>query len=216
MQIAEEVARILLQINAIKISPQNPFTWASGLYSPMYCDNRILLSYPDERTRVKKLFEQRSADFGSFEYIAGVATGGIPLGALLADQMRMPFAYVRSATKGHGKKNRIEGMREGNYKVLVIEDLISTGSSSLKAVDSLRDRDCGVMGILAIFSYGLDVASENFEKANCRLETLTNFAAMIDVAEKMDLIDKTDIQLLKDWRKDPIAWSDMMKERAGQ
>ena len=103
MQIAEEVARILLQINAIKISPQNPFVWASGLFSPIYCDNRILLSYPDERTRVKKLFEQMSADFGSFDYIAGVATGGIPLGALLADQMRMPFAYVRSSTKGHGK-----------------------------------------------------------------------------------------------------------------
>ena len=167
MKIASEVAQNLLQANAIKLSPQAPFTWASGLKSPIYCDNRITLSYPDIRTSIIKAFQEKAKNFQDFDTVAGVATAGIPHGALLAQALNLPFIYVRSKAKGHGRQNQIEGKISGNEKVLVIEDLISTGGSCLQAVDALQQEGCQVVGVLAIFTYGFQKAVDAFAAADC-------------------------------------------------
>lgn len=177
------VARRLLEIKAIKLQPQQPFTWASGWESPIYCDNRLALSYPQVRSMIKeKLVEVARSKFNGIEAIAGVATAGIPQGALLADALDLPFLYVRSKAKGHGMENMIEGKVTEGQKVLVVEDLVSTGGSSLKAVQDLRNAGFEVIGMAAIFTYGFEVARENFEKANVKLVCLSDYEALLPQA----------------------------------
>jgi len=206
MTISAEVAQSLLQIKAIKLSPQNPFTWASGMQSPIYCDNRILLSYPAIRNTVVEALTTTSKQFESFDLVAGVATAGIAHGALLAHTIEAPFVYVRSAAKNHGRQNLIEGHLKGTEKVLVIEDLISTGGSSLKAVEAVRERGCEVVGVLAIFSYGFEKASQAFEAANCPLITLSNYKTLIQEALDNQYITESDFELLERWRENPENW----------
>ena len=201
MNIAEEVAKRLLQIKAIKLSPQNPFTWASGIISPIYCDNRIVLSHPEARSFIKSAFIKCVKRFPEFNKIAGVATAGIPHGVLLADALDMPFIYVRSKAKAHGRQNLIEGELSKGDKVLVIEDLISTGGSSLKAIEVLVEAGAKVVGISAIFTYGFDKAIKSFEVAGYPLATLSNYDILINEAVKTNFIQKSDVQLLKNWRK---------------
>lgn len=196
---AATIAQKLLQIKAIKLSPQSPFTWASGIQSPIYCDNRIVLSHPDVRNFVKQAFLEKAKEFGHFNKIAGVATAGIAHGALLADVMNMPFIYIRSKAKGHGRKNLIEGELQGNEQVLVVEDLISTGGSSLKAVEAVRETGATVVGVIAIFTYGFEKARIAFEAANCPLKTLSNYNTLINEAVKTNYIQDSDVQLLKNW-----------------
>jgi len=200
MTIANEVAKHLLQIKAIKLSPQNPFTWASGIQSPIYCDNRITLSYPEVRNTIKAAFAQESSAFGDFDIVIGVATAGIPHGALLADAIGKPFAYVRSKAKGHGRQNLIEGEVKAGQKALVIEDLISTGGSCIKAVDALRENDIEVVGVMAIFTYGFEKAVRAFEKADCKFATLSNYDALIEEALASNYISENDLKVLTDFR----------------
>lgn len=211
MKIASEVAQNLLQANAIKLSPQAPFTWASGLKSPIYCDNRITLSYPDIRTGIIKAFQEKAKSFQGFDTIAGVATAGIPHGALLAQALNLPFIYVRSKAKGHGRQNQIEGRITGSEKVLVIEDLISTGGSCLQAVDALRQEGCEVVAVLAIFTYGFQKAVDAFAAADCSFDTLSNYGALIEAAIETGYISKEDELTLQQWRENPQAWSDQQK-----
>jgi len=207
MEIASAIARKLLQIKAIKLNPHNPFTWASGIQSPIYCDNRIALSYPEVRTLIKEGFGKTSKSFEEFDMIAGVATAGISHGALLADLLEKPFIYVRSKAKGHGRQNLIEGEVRSGAKILVIEDLISTGGSSLKAVEALRAADLKVVGTMAIFSYGFDIAKTAFENANCPLETLSDYETLLKEASEIGYIQSEDEKILKQWRKDPKNWN---------
>ncbi|MBN1253355.1 MAG: orotate phosphoribosyltransferase [Bacteroidales bacterium] len=201
------IAQELLQINAIKLNPANPFTWASGWKSPIYCDNRKILSYPKIREIVKNAFaDMLIEEFGMPDVIAGVATGAIAHGMLVADILDIPFVYVRDSSKKHGLTNIIEGVLEANQKVVVIEDLVSTGGSSLKAVETIREKGAEVLGMLAIFSYGFEMAENNFNKANCKLETLTNYQILIDIALETKYIKETDIETLKQWRKNPDTW----------
>lgn len=200
MDIAAKVAQQLLQIKAIKLSPQNPFTWASGIKSPIYCDNRIVLSHPEARNIVKEALVEKASQFGEFDVIAGVATAGIPHGALLADAMNMPFIYVRSKAKEHGRQNLIEGEIKGGERVLVIEDLISTGGSSVKAIESVREAGCEVVGVLAIFSYGFDKAKRTFDAANCKFDTLSNYDAMIKEAIASGYVTEADVEMLQEFR----------------
>ncbi|MDX1350194.1 MAG: orotate phosphoribosyltransferase, partial [Putridiphycobacter sp.] len=173
---ALKVAEFLLQIKAVKLQPQNPFTWASGWQSPIYCDNRKVLSYPKVRTYIRQVFVDTIIDtYGKPDVIAGVATGGIAIGALIAEQMGLPFIYVRSSAKAHGMQNQIEGYYEKGQKVIVIEDLISTGGSSLKAVEALREGGLNVSGLVAIFTYGFEQAQKNFNDANCKYTVLTDY-----------------------------------------
>ncbi|MBR6878442.1 MAG: orotate phosphoribosyltransferase [Bacteroidales bacterium] len=202
------LATHLLQIKAVKLSPQNPFTWASGLHSPIYCDNRVTLSYPMVRTFIRQQFvEQLMQHYGKPDVIAGVATGGIAQGALVAQELGLPFAYVRSEKKSHGMQNQIEGVIESGQSVIVIEDLVSTGKSSLLAVDALREAGANVKGMLAIFTYQLPSADENFKAKNCPLFTLTNYETLIHKAIEENYITEADQQSLMEWRKDPQAWS---------
>lgn len=203
-----EVARHLLQIKAIKLNPQNPFTWASGRKSPVYCDNRVVLSYPAVRSFIQEQFVALAASFAAIEGVAGVATAGIPHGALLADRLGLPFIYIRSKAKAHGRQNQIEGELKPGASYLVIEDLISTGGSSLKAVDSLRTAGGKVAGVLAIFSYGFPEAEAAFRAANCPMHTLTNYEALIEEAIETGYVTADQQALLQAWRKDPIAWSE--------
>lgn len=207
MNFATEVARNLLQIKAIKLSPQSPFTWASGLKSPIYCDNRTLLSYPPIRDMVIEGLVEKSELFQPFDLVAGVATAGIPHGALLADRLKLPFVYVRAKAKEHGRQNLIEGELKSGQRVLVIEDLISTGGSSLQAVDALRSEGCVVVGVLAIFSYEFDGAKASFNQADCRLETLSDYSTMTQVAVESAYVSPADQETLKLWRQDPKQWS---------
>ena len=200
MNIAAQVAQQLLQIKAIKLSPQNPFTWASGIKSPIYCDNRIVLSHPVARNIVKEALVKKALQFGKFDVIAGVATAGIPHGALLADAMNMPFIYVRSKAKEHGRQNLIEGEIKGGERVLVIEDLISTGGSSVKAIESVREAGCEVVGALAIFSYGFEKAKRTFDAANCKFDTLSNYDAMIHEAIASGYVTEADVEMLQEFR----------------
>ncbi|MDE5573179.1 MAG: orotate phosphoribosyltransferase [Muribaculaceae bacterium] len=208
----ENLARILaeklLNISAIKLQPLNPFTWASGWNSPIYTDNRKTLSYPDVRSFIKiELCRLIMENFGEADAVAGVATGAIAQGALVADQLGLPYVYVRSTPKDHGLENLIEGNLKPGQKVVVIEDLISTGGSSLKAVEAIRAAGCEVVGMVAIFTYGFPVAVEAFKKANVTLLTLSNYNAMLDAALKIKYIDNDDIDTLKEWRKDPANWT---------
>lgn len=201
------IAKELLQINAIKLSPANPFTWASGWKSPIYCDNRKILSYPKSRDIVKKAFaDMVKKEFGVPDVIAGVATGAIAHGILVAEALDIPFVYVRSTSKQHGLANQIEGVLKEGQTVVVIEDLVSTGGSSLKAVEALRGAGAKVIGMLAIFSYGFDVAKENFAKAKCELKTLTNYHSLIDIAADTNYIEADEIQTLEKWRMAPSEW----------
>jgi len=201
------VSDFLLQIKAIKLNNTNPFTWASGLRSPIYCDNRVTLSYPKVRTYMRQQFVDAIQDtFGDVDAVVGVATGGIAQGALIAQELGVPFAYVRSASKGHGLENMIEGVVEAGQSVVVVEDLISTGGSSLKAVAALREAKCNVKGMVAIFSYQLPVAAENFEKAKCKLITLADYETMIGRALENNYIKDSDFESLSEWRNDPKKW----------
>jgi orotate phosphoribosyltransferase len=199
----------LLKIKAIKLRPQEPFTWASGWKSPIYCDNRKVNSYPEVRTYVKlRLVGLILEHYPEVEAIAGVATGGIAQGALVAQELGLPFVYVRSEAKSHGLTNQIEGEIHAGQTVVVIEDLVSTGKSSLIAVNALREKGCIVKGMAAIFTYGLDVAVKNFADANVDLRTLTNYDTLLEVACKEDYIRPSDQESLSNWRKNPEAWSD--------
>ena len=203
-KVASEVARSLLQIKAIKLQPTNPFTWASGVKSPIYCDNRKILSYPDIRSYVKsQLAVSINEKFAKPDVIAGVATGGIAHGALVAEAMGLPFVYIRSNVKAHGLNNMIEGELGQGKKVVVVEDLVSTGGSSLKAVDAIRAENCQVLGMTAIFTYGFDIAKENFEKSDCKLVTLSHYDILIQEALKENYIEEKDFELLQTWRKNP-------------
>ncbi|MCH2082504.1 MAG: orotate phosphoribosyltransferase [Saprospiraceae bacterium] len=208
MNIAKDVAQRLLQIKAIKLSPQNPFTWASGLKSPIYCDNRIVLSYPEHRAAVIKAFAEQSASYPVFDLIAGVATAGIAHGALLAEKLNAPFIYVRSKAKAHGRQNQIEGDLKKGAKVLVIEDLISTGGSSIAAVEALRQAGAEVIATMAIFTYEFDKAQQTFDNANCPFSTLSNYTSLLEVAQEMKYISEKEVKLLKKWRQNPQEWSE--------
>jgi len=206
-EIANKLVNQLLEIKAIKLQPENPFTWASGWKSPIYCDNRKTLSYPHVRNFIKHEFAQiLKQKYPEAEVIAGVATGAIAIGALVADELNMPFVYVRPKPKGHGLENLVEGNLEANSKVVIIEDLISTGGSSLKAVEAVRKADCEVLGMLAIFTYNFPISTENFSKSNCELFTLANYDYLIEHALKENYINKDVISTLKDWRKNPDKW----------
>ncbi|MEK7256249.1 MAG: orotate phosphoribosyltransferase [Bacteroidota bacterium] len=200
MNIATEVAKRLLQIKAIKLSPQKPFTWASGIQSPIYCDNRIVLSHPEIRDFIKSCFVEKSKEFGNFDAVAGVATAGIAHGMMLADALQKPFAYVRSKPKEHGRQNLVEGELQPGWRVLVVEDLISTGGSSLAAVEGVRQAGCEVAGVLAIFSYGFEKAQQAFQTANCPLETLSTYDVLVREALTSKYINLHDLDLLTTWR----------------
>lgn len=200
-------AEKLLKIKAIKLQPANPFTWASGWKSPLYCDNRKTLSYPSLRNFVKLEITRLILEkFGQVDAIAGVATGAIPQGALVADALNLPFVYVRATPKDHGLENLIEGELRPGMKVVVVEDLVSTGGSSLKAVEAIRRDGCEVIGMIAAFTYGFDVAVKAFKEAKVPLVTLTNYEMVIDVALRTDYIDKDDVETLEEWRRDPANW----------
>lgn len=208
---AYKIAEFLLQIKAIKLQPENPFTWASGLKSPIYCDNRKTLSYPSIRTFIRNQFVYTINNyFEKPDVIAGVATGGIAQGALVAQEMDLPFVYVRSEAKKHGLTNMIEGDVESGQKVIVIEDLISTGGSSLKAVQALREKGCVVKGMAAIFTYGFAEAESNFKDANCILQTLCNYETLIIEALNKNYINQKDLESLKKWRLNPANWGDSL------
>ena len=201
------IAKHLLQIKAIKLEPAKPFLWASGWKSPIYCDNRLVLSFPETRKLVCRSFCDLIHDVHpDVSLIAGVATGAIAHGVLVADSLDLPFAYVRAAPKAHGIAGQVEGKVRSGDRVVVIEDLVSTGHSSLSAVDALRETGCEILGLLAIFTYGFDVASENFQKYNCKFQTLTNYHKLIEVAREMGLVSPEQLDTLKDWRKDPAGW----------
>lgn len=209
---AVTVSNFLLQIKAIKLDNANPFTWASGLRSPIYCDNRVTLSYPKVRTYIRQQFVEAIQDeFGDVEAIVGVATGGIAQGALIAQELGLPFAYVRSSSKGHGLENMIEGVVEKGQSVVVVEDLVSTGGSSLKAVDALKAAGCNVKGMVAIFTYNLTSAKDNFEKAKCKLITLADYDIMIEQAAENNIIKGSDIKSLVKWKEDPKKWAENFK-----
>lgn len=202
------LAEKLLKISAIKLQPQNPFTWASGWNSPIYTDNRKTLSYPEIRTFIKvELCRIIMENFGMPDAIAGVATGAIAQGALVADELGLPYVYVRSTPKDHGLENLIEGNVKPGQRVVVIEDLISTGGSSLKAVQALRNAGCEVIGMAAIFTYGFPVAEKAFQEANVDLCTLSNYNAMLEAALATNYIRSQDIETLSEWRKDPASWT---------
>jgi orotate phosphoribosyltransferase len=206
-EIENKIAEFLLQIKAIKLQPTNPFTWASGIVSPIYCDNRITLSYPTIRTYIRQQFtETIQEEFGSVDMISGVATAGIPQGALVAQELGVPFTYVRASAKGHGRQNLIEGEVVDGQRVVVIEDLVSTGKSSLQAIQALRDAGCNVVGLVSIFSYGLEEAEENFKEAKCRFLSLSNFDALLNFAVSDNYITDADKRILEDWRRDPKGW----------
>ena len=201
-------AEKLLKVKAIKLQPSNPFTWASGWKSPFYCDNRKTLSYPTLRNFVKVEISRIILEkFGQVDAIAGVATGAIAQGALVAEELNLPFVYVRSSPKDHGLENLIEGELRPGMKVVVIEDLISTGGSSLKAVEAIRRDGCEVIGMIASYTYGFPVAVEAFKNANVELVTLTNYEAVLEVAVKTGYINEEDVALLDAWRKDPAHWT---------
>ncbi len=202
-----KVAEFLLQIKAVKLSPKKPFTWASGWKSPIYCDNRKTLSYPAVRTYIRQQFVHViNSEFGRPDMIAGVATGGIAHGALVAHDLGLPFIYVRSGAKDHGMKNQVEGDLTVGRNVVVVEDLVSTGQSSLNAVEALRAEGCEVKGMVSIFTYGFDEAAKAFAKAKVHLHSLTNYSILVDQALRDEYITEKDLLPLNEWRKDPANW----------
>lgn len=205
--VAHKVAAHLLEIQAIKLSVKKPFTWASGWKSPIYCDNRLALSYPKIRSYIKEqLAEAIQNEFEGVEAIAGVATAGIPQGALVAEVLGLPFIYVRSKPKGHGMTNMIEGKVVKNQKVVLIEDLISTGGSSLKAAKAIQEAGMNVLGMAAIFTYGFEIARQNFSNENIKVITLSNYASMLEEATDLKYISEKELVSLKAWRVDPEHW----------
>ena len=201
------VAEKLLKVKAIKVQPSNPFTWASGWKSPIYCDNRKTLSYPDVRTLIKiEIARIIRETYDDVDVVAGVATGAIAQGAMVADELGLPFVYVRSAPKDHGLENLIEGDLKPGQKVVVVEDLISTGGSSLKAVEALRKDGCEVVGMVAIFTYGFPLAEQKFKEAGVQLTTLSNYEAVSSHLVDTDYITESDRATLQEWRKDPANW----------
>ena len=203
----KKIAQLLLQINAIKLNPATPFIWASGWKSPIYCDNRKTLSYPKVRQVIKENFcDIIKSKYPEADGIAGVATGAIAIGILVAEELGLPFIYIRSSAKGHGMENQIEGDYQKGNKYVVIEDLISTGGSSLNAVNALRSTKCEVLGMIAIFSYGFPLAVDNFLKSDCKVDTLSNYEILIEEAVESNYIKKSDIELLQEWRKAPDKW----------
>lgn len=210
--IAKKIAEALLQINAIKLQPNNPFTWASGWKSPIYCDNRITLSFPKVRTFLRQqLATQIVEAYGKPDVIAGVATGAIAIGALVAEELGIPFIYVRPEAKKHGRKNQIEGFLDTGKNVVVVEDLISTGGSSLKAVEALKKHGATVKGMIALFTYGFDIASKNFEDANVTLYTLSNYENLIEQAADTNYISTKEKRTLQEWRENPSEWNAICK-----
>ena len=211
MDLAHKIANRLLEIKAVKLNPKNPFTWASGLRSPIYCDNRKALSYPSIRSEIIDGFVQKSKNIQEFGAIAGVATAGIPWGAYLADRLEKPFVYVRSKPKEHGLQNRLEGELNSGVSVLVIEDLVSTGGSSLEVVDVLKSLGHPVQGLLSIFQYSFSTAKAKFQEKNVYFESLTDFSLLLEQALLRNYIDKTEFENLSNWNKDPQAWSSLFQ-----
>lgn len=206
--IAKQTAEVLLQINAIKLQPKDPFTWASGWKSPIYCDNRIVLSYPHIRNYVREtMARQIEEKYGKIDVIAGVATGAIGIGALVADYLNLPFVYVRPEAKKHGRQNQVEGYIEKGQNVVVVEDLISTGKSSLNAVKALEAAEVNIKGMVAIFSYGFNIAKENFEKANIDLHTLGNYENLLEQALDTKYITQAEQDILARWNANPSEWN---------
>lgn len=206
---AKQAAHFLLQIKAIKLNNESPFTWASGRKSPIYCDNRVTLSYPEIRTFIRQQFVAMATEqFADVDVIAGVATGGIPQGVLVAQDLGKPFVYVRPEEKKHGLGNKIEGDLKSGQSVLVIEDLVSTGKSSLQAVDALRQFGCSVKGMGAIFTYNLEAAKQAFEKSEVSLYTITDYHTLIEVAIEQSFIQQQDLESLAKWRENPELWSE--------
>lgn len=205
------LASKLLQIKAIKINMQNLFVWASGINSPIYCDNRLALSYPEVRNIIIVGLLDLSTHFGDCDYIAGVATAGIPWGMLLADHLNKPFVYIRSKPKSHGRQNLIEGELKSGKNVLVVEDLISTGGSSIEAVKAIENNGNEVLGVIAIFSYNLNKAKVNFESANCKFKTISNYDILVEEAKKFNYISEEEFELVKDWKSDPENWFKKLK-----
>ena len=205
---AKKTAEVLLQINAIKLQPKEPFTWASGWKSPIYCDNRIVLSYPLIRNYIRETMAKHIEDhYGKPDVIAGVATGAIGIGALVAEYLNLPFVYVRPEAKKHGRQNQIEGHIEKGQTVVVVEDLISTGKSSLNAVAALKEAEVNVKGMVAIFSYGFDVAEKNFNDANIELHTLGNYENLLEQALDTNYITKAELDILAQWNANPSEWN---------
>jgi orotate phosphoribosyltransferase len=204
---AEKTAELLLQINAIKLNPRNPFTWASGWNSPIYCDNRITLSFPAVRNYIRDEFSKNiEKKFGKPDAIAGVATGAIGIGILVAESLGLPFVYVRPEPKKHGRLNQVEGYLQKGQNVIVVEDLISTGNSSLLAVEALKEAGANVKGMAAIFSYGFDIATDNFKNANVDLYTLSNYENLLPLAVAKRYITEEEEIALQEWRKSPSTW----------
>ena len=204
----EETAKILLEINAIKLSPNKPFVWASGWKSPIYCDNRIILSTPKIRNIIKKFLAQAIAEnFEKPDAIAGVATGAIGIGMLVADYLDLPFIYVRPEAKKHGRKNQIEGEIKKGKKVMVIEDLISTGKSSIGAIRALKSHGLSVIGMVAIFTYEFKISEENINTENLKLKTLSNYSTLLKIAQKTKYISEAECKILEKWNQDPSSWS---------
>ena len=205
---AKKTAEVLLQINAIKLSPKNPFTWASGWKSPIYCDNRLVLSFPVVRNYIKEeIAKNIEIEFGKPDVIAGVATGAIGIGALVAEYLGLPFVYVRPEAKKHGRQNQIEGFIEKGQNVVVIEDLISTGKSSLVAIDALKAAEVNVKGMVAIFTYGFDVSKENFDTNNINLFTLSNYESLLEQALDTNFINQSEVDILSKWNSNPSEWT---------
>jgi len=210
--VSKKIAEQLLQIKAIKLQPEKPFTWASGWKSPIYCDNRLSLSYPIVRTYIRQaLVNAIERNYGKPELIAGVATAAIAQGALVAEAMGLPFVYVRSSAKDHGRENLIEGETVDGQSVVVIEDLVSTGQSSLKAVQALRDAGCNVKGMISIFNYGFDVAANNFAEAQCKLISLCNYQTLIKHAVEANYVKENELSTLEKWRSSPSTWDVVLK-----
>ena len=212
MMIEKDIAKSLLDVKAVFLKPNEPFTWASGIKSPIYCDNRLVLSYPDKRDQVKfGLVELIKKKYPEVEVIMGTATAGIPMASLIADVMALPMGYVRSSNKSHGKENKIEGRILPSQKVVVVEDLISTGGSCITAVESLREAGAEVLGVVAIFSYLLPAASKAFGDINCDFATLSNYDALLEAAVENNYVQASDLEKLNAWKKDPKDESWMNK-----
>jgi orotate phosphoribosyltransferase len=209
---AAAIARDLLRIGAVALRPDDPFTWASGRLSPVYTDNRLILSYPEVRTHVAAAFFRALTEAGEVDAVSATATAGIPHGALLADRARLPFSYVRGAAKGHGRQNRIEGRVEPGQQVVLVEDLVSTGGSVLSAAEALREAGAEVVAVLAVFTYGFPEAERAFAEAGVPLVTLTHFEALADAARESGALGAGAGDVLRDWRADPAGWSERVRE----